>query len=227
MAEVDHYEVNTYGNTTYVEPKYREGCLPKIALVVMVVVLFTILRMCGAFDEEYNNEQVGTAPHNRPTLSQSGSTGMDGIDETTVTKEYPDKMNLTELYIFDSECRIDTGEEYIATDAYGNEYDGPYFVFTSYYYGGKILESYAELVTGGEYMYPSGTYFADADYDGNVTTFQIYADGVLVYDSGPITRRTKAIEFDVCINNADTVKVTATSNGSVIHLFLTDAEVRK
>ena len=219
MAELDHYEVNTYGNTTRVEPKYREGCLPKVAIVVVLVVLFAIFRACGVFDKDSNAGQVHTEGIKQPASNQGSM------------EKYPNRANLAELYVFgDHSSVVDNIRAGTVTDSYGNTYPGPYFVLTSINSSG-YREAYTELVTGGEYMYLSGTYFADADYDEYETTFRIYADGVLVYDSGIINRRNQPIKFDVCIDEAQLVKVSAVASNvgvaDAAHLILVNAEVRK
>lgn len=97
--------------------------------------------------------------------------------------------------------------EKTCTNIYGDEYYGYYDLCS---YRGK--EAYVEVYTDCQYQYFGGTFFTRSAMDESFTiAFQVYADDVLVYDSGYINRRTKPIDFEIDIHNAEIVKILSTS----------------
>ena len=206
----------------------NDGCGLVIGFVVFAIVLGLIISCC---DGSGNNAGGGSN-----SSGNSANQGISKVEDDIPTTEIniPDRIALTDVYVFDDYSDVvNTIREGTAMDSYGMRYDGPYFCLTSLYrYNMGWEEAYTELVTGGEYMHLSGTYFMKADYDYYEMTFKVYADGELVYDSGVITRRTQAVSFDVCIQNAQTVRITAQASNiddtlQGAHLYLVDAEVRK
>lgn len=168
-----------------------------------------------------------------PAVAVSDS--VDNVETVETVATIPEVVDLASLHVFGTHSRVlkNNIREGCVSDSCGKEYQGPYFVLTSVYhvYDGW-QEAYTELVTGGNYESLSGTFFADADYDDYEIVFRIYADDMLVYDSGPVTRRSKPIDFEVSLNSADVVKVTATANKidsttQSVRIVLVDAVVHK
>ncbi len=126
----------------------------------------------------------------------------------------PDRMALTDLYVFaDHSDIIDNICSGNPTDAYGHTYSGPYLDLCSYGYGSAdSCEAFTEFVADGNYKYFSGTFFARPKQNENYTIeFFVYADDVLVYSSGLITRNDRPIDFNVDISNCDIIRVASRS----------------
>ena len=145
--------------------------------------------------------------------SGPASTATDDADyvetvETVAT--IPEVADLTSLHILGTHSDILTNIHKDNTeDSYGKTYRGPYFDLCSY----DDTRAYTDLVAGGHFKYLSGTFFArSTQNDSHTIEFFVYADGVLVYNSGPIDRRTKPIEFTVDIGNCDIVRVMSASS---------------
>lgn len=102
---------------------------------------------------------------------------------------------------------------YSITDQYGNEYKS-YYDFCSYHENGyDAKQQYLILRPQGKWHYLRGRYFArPSQNDGFVICFQIFADDVLVYDSGMIDRNAAPVDFDIDIGYADTVRMQSYSD---------------
>lgn len=238
------------GNTTYREPNLngdRYGSTTKsggstsagtgtvtqaswvkpVAIIAAIVVVIGIIAsMAGG------NSNKGTQGHNSAN-NQSGQTQKQQQQNQPAqpVETEPKEVALADLYAraCDNSVTGNNIREEDVTDSYGNTYKGPYFQLIA---GIWKDEAYTELVTGGKYMYLSGTYFSDnpSSYASYSVTFRIYADGDLVLDSGLITRDTKPEDFTVCINNADVVRIVAIpgegiSVADAVWLLLADAKV--
>ena len=101
-----------------------------------------------------------------------------------------------------------------AKDSFGNQYPGGYYDFCSYHEKGKEpYQSYVILRTNGEWSRLRGRYFARTRQDpGYRITFQIYADDVLIYDSGQRARDDAPVDFDIDIRRADRLKLISYSD---------------
>lgn len=121
---------------------------------------------------------------------------------------------------------------YSITDSYGNKYSDGYFDLCSYHENGHDPhQAYAIIRTNREWQYFRGTYFAREGQSSDYRIlFQIYADDMLVYDSGLISRETYPIDFDVEINFAENIRIQSYSDdytfmGTNPGIILVNAEV--
>ena len=131
------------------------------------------------------------------------------------------EIDLEKLEIIDGEDFIDINEwnTPLAEDYFGNQYESSYYVLSVtnnsdlYWVQGELIEEYADIATNGEYMYLSGTVFCNArQHPDHKMSFKVYADGVLVYDSGEMSRDTEPKHIKVCINNAQVIRIQSTSH---------------
>lgn len=111
-------------------------------------------------------------------------------------------------------------------DLYGNQYNGYFYLWCS----AHEQAPYVEFITDGKYSHLRGTYFVGKKTRENYSVkFTIYADGVEIYNSGYITRKEKAVNFDLPINHAETVRIEAKSGDgyyeSTPRIMLANAEV--
>lgn len=117
-------------------------------------------------------------------------------------------------------------------DPYGNEYSGPYFDFCSYHENGRDPhQSYVILRPNGNWERLRGRYFTRTGQDSSYRiSFQIYADDILIYDSGEMGRDDYPVDFDIDINRADKLKLISYSDnytfmGTNPGIILVNAEV--
>lgn len=201
---------------------------PVAIIAAIVVVIGIIASMAGG------NSNKGQGNHS--ANSQSGQTQMQQQQNQPAqpVETEPKEVPLTDLYAraCDNSVTGNNINEDDITDPYGTTHKGPYFQLIGNFYAGEYQEAFTELVTGGDYMYLSGTYFTDnsKQFPSYNITFRIYADGELVLDSGLITRDMKPEDFTVRINNAEVVRISAIAGEEVgvtgaAWLFLTDAKV--
>ena len=138
-------------------------------------------------------------------------------------------VSLTDLYVYSGKSNIDVGKD---TDSYGNVYKGIHLDLCSWgdYGGGFDHQACTEFVNEG-YRYLSGTFFTrKSQNESYEIEFLIYADDELVYSSGMINRKTKAIDFVVELGDCDIIKVMSrsrdyTSTGTNPGIILVDAFV--
>lgn len=190
-----------------------------IGFIVLIIIIAVACTFCN---------ETG-APANPTTVPKPSHYGP---QSTTIAQQRPDEpAYLAYLYVKDCNSKLLNNHirDGVAVDPFGHEYIGRYFVLPSYYVSGGCLKSYTELVTDGKYERLSGSYFVDTEYN-TTGVFQIYADGVLVYDSGKLSEDVGTVSFDICINNARTVKVLAVALNSesinhTIHVTLVNAVV--
>ena len=140
---------------------------------------------------------------------------------------------LANLYVTDSDQLDDNiVHEGTVADAFGNQYYGPYFELSSYsdpgnfFSHGVTYAGYTDLLTNRKYTHFSGAYFLDAEQSDYIGSFRIYADNILVYESGPITEQSGTISFNISINYASTVRVIAyTEDDNPVNVTLVNAVV--
>lgn len=111
-------------------------------------------------------------------------------------------------------------------DLYGNQYNGYFLLWTS----AHERKPYVEFLADGNYSHFRGTYFVDTNTNETYSAkFTIYADGVEIYNSGYINRKAKAVEFDLSINHAESIRIEAASGdgyfSSTPGVILANAEV--
>lgn len=199
---------------------------PVAVIAAIVIVIRIIASMAGG------NSNKGSQGNNSAN-NQSGQTQMQQQQNQPAqsVETEPKEVALADLYAraCDNSVTGNNIREEDVIDPYGTTHKGPYFQLIAGYWKD---EAYTELVTGGKYMYLSGTYFSDnpSRYASYSVTFRIYADGELVLDTGPFTRDTKPQDFTVCINNAEVVRISAVPGEGIIvtdavWLLLTDAKV--
>lgn len=106
-----------------------------------------------------------------------------------------------------------------AVDPYGNIYETSYFDLCSYQDGSRKVEAYTDLQADGKFMYLEGTIFCRQRQNALYRiSFKIYADGVLVYDSGLMSKDSEPKYFKVCINNAQVIRIQSSSSDySLMH----------
>ena len=172
--------------------------------IVVLILIVSLVVSCGNFGGSSTTKE---AP---PQVK-------DGKVVTSEAQGKAEPCYLAKLHVYGDHSDVVGNIENSGSviDSYGKEYKAPYFDLCSYGKNGSYnaVQAYTDLVTDGKYMYLEGTYFCRQNQNETHTiTFQIYADGKLVYDSGEISRSTKATYFKVCIDNADIVRVTSFSN---------------
>ena len=189
-----------------------------ILAVTMVITLSGIFTGClGGINQNQpssqtnNQNQISTIPQNNTNPSQP---------ETEPPTEPPViSVPLAEIPVLSDKDYI---EEYDIKDSFGNKYEGPYFKLFSFGTAGEITDfnSYTkqakvEFKNDGQYQYLTGTIFANADQKENddVELF-VYADDELVYYSGPIRRKDKAMDIAIEIGNCDILTLEARSYDS-------------
>lgn len=229
-----HLEVNRYGSTAKSggSSNADSGTITHtnwarpVAIIAAIVIGICIIAGGNSGKKSHGNNSAYSQSQQQPQPSQTQQQSAEPVETEPVETE-PAEVALADLYAraWDSSFNYILRDDVM--DSYGITYKSPNFQMTVFNQG----EAYTELVAGGKYMYLSGTYFTDNayhyDYD---VTFQIYADGELVLDSGPINRDTKSEDFTVCINNADVVRLVAVGDEnmgitSAIWLFLANAIV--
>lgn len=195
------------GNGGFRWIKYGSGALTAVIVIVVLAIIMNNVDMGGS-----SNANVSS---NESFLSRS-----EGVNESFVSRNEDTNAStnkkLTDLHIFGTHTpvlkNIKSGS---VKDSYGKSYEGPYLDLCSYgNYGGKEYDTqaYTEFVAGGNYSYLSGTFFARAEQADDYTIeFLIFADDVLVYSSGEITRKTKAKDFTIDISNCDIIRVQSRS----------------
>jgi len=159
-------------------------------------------------------------------------------DETSGKDEVsrPRSVSLSEIEVIAERASL---YERSVEDSYGKEYDGPYYDLCSYSnkYGdrdGKYLtQSFVDFNVDGEYGYLTGTYFTREDQEEDFDVeLMIYADGELVYYSGPMCRRDRAVSFAVDIDYCYELRIISrsydyTGMGTNPGIILTDAFVHE
>ena len=190
------------------------GCGPA-AVIVFLIVIAMIVESCTGFFSGYSSPNNSTNSGYQQSVSQGEGTKKETSANTTLPED--NEKLLAELYVYDDHSDVldNISRKGSVTDSYGNKYDAPYIDLCSYGAHGSYdaVRAYTDFVTDGKYMYLEGTYFCRAEQSEDFTiTFQIYADGKLIYDSGEISRQTKAIHFKVTIDNADIVRVMSFSD---------------
>lgn len=121
---------------------------------------------------------------------------------------------------------------YSITDQFGNEHNDCFDLIA---YNDKsdnrLHESSITLRPLGNWHYLRGKYFTDPyQNEGFLIRFLIFADNILIYDSGMIDRNVGPIDFDLDINYANTVILQSHSDdytfmGSNASIMLADTEV--
>lgn len=121
---------------------------------------------------------------------------------------------------------------YRVEDCFGTEYANGHFDLCSYHYGSeKPHMASATFRATGNWRYFRGRFFTRQGQNRNFQiSFQIFADGNLVYESGMINCETYPIDFDIDIYNADTIMIQSysedyTSLGTNPGIILVNAEV--
>jgi hypothetical protein len=117
-----------------------------------------------------------------------------------------DRVNVANLPYVQrrSHCYTSNGQE---TGPGGKVYTGPSVSMQSTYdsmanEGEKWPEACIAFDTDGLYKTVSGTFFAKVNGAPARVIFRLYADGVLVYESDPISAESAEVSFSVNINNA-------------------------
>ncbi len=155
------------------------------------------------------------------------------MEITDILEKYKEcePVSLETLHVLatdDSESLYNKFSPETMEDLYGNEYQG-FFEIISY----KGDAGFVELLNDNRYTNIKGTFFVDKKVKEDFSIeFRIYADGVKVYNSGYINRKNKAVDFDVDITNAETIKLEAYSTDYSFmdtnpRIYLTNAFVYK
>lgn len=214
-----------------------------MSLLLVLIMLLCVFAGCAesSHNEPYSPSESQNPPHiTSGTDSDDPATPQDTEDNTPQTTPSteppatePVSVPLDKLEVV---SETDNCSHSKVSDSYGNAYPGPYYDFCSYGKASKdneyITEDYTEFAVNGQYRYLTGTYFArkgqkeDADVE-----LMIYADDELVYYSGNITRRTKAISFAVDLKDCEILRISSRSydySGSTNPgIILVDAVVHK
>ena len=121
--------------------------------------------------------------------------------------------SLTNCHIYSSNSDIEGGT---LEDSFGTVHKGLYLDLMCYGEGfTSAHDAKIEYAVNGEYLYLSGTYFANSYQDEHeVVEMFIYADDKLVYESGKVTRADRPVEFCIEIENCDIIRFEATSEGN-------------
>lgn len=185
-------------------------------------LLFAIVIIVGLF----------FAPQDKPDVDHNDR---DVQSVATVAQGSAEPCDLTDLPVVgDHSDTINNMESrYPTTYPDGSECEAPYFDLCSYGNDGvrERTQAYTDLATDGKYMYLEGTYFCrQKQHEDYRISFQVFADGKLVYDSGEISKSTEATHFQVAINYADVVRITSISDdytlmGKNPGVILVDARV--
>lgn len=208
----DNYESSNQTKQQDIFPEYKRQLQNNRLFIILfaIAAVGAIIFTVSSRESKYNGSRYdGTNTENNPVASES-----DNSIIASTQQEYLSNMHIFKTHSDVLDNIIESGT---IQDAYGNTYDAPYFDLCSY--GGvRPTQAFTELVTGGKYMYLKGTYFCRPNQDDDFEiTFQIYADGVLVYDSGVLTRDDHPENFEICINNAEIVRVTSMSDDDSIY----------
>lgn len=186
-----------------------EGSNSIVETIVGIIVLAIILFICMQCSDS-SSSKSGQGTEEGYVNVSTGALDTSSSDVSVI----PDRMALTDLYVFaDHSDIINNICRGNPIDAYGHTYSGPYLDLCSYGYGSAdSCEAFTEFVADGNYKYFSGTFFARPEQNENYTIeFFVYADDVLVYSSGPITRSDRPIDFNVDISNCDIIRVASRS----------------
>jgi len=194
--------------------------------LVMTLSLVTALAGCG--DEPLPTIPVtnNTEPKTIPTESSAATQATDepvteptesqAIEETTE----PTTPEATAAAVPLGELDVITKEFYTSdkqvTDTYGNDYDGTHFEFVSYGQNSSkdqfITQGVGEFAVDGKYGYLTGTFFTRSGQEEDAQIeLMVYADDELVYYSGPVSRRTRAVELAVDIGYCDVLRIASRS----------------
>lgn len=137
-------------------------------------------------------------------------------------------MSLRDVVCLDSHNTSSNCESLgIVEDAYGNSYSDYY---TFHLDTMSNLGTYAIYVIEGKYEYFRGILFNwGKNEKRTISQVKIYADDLLIFDSGAISKTSKAQNIDVKINYADQLKIVVTCLDHYGPLagditFLSDAE---
>lgn len=159
-------------------------------------------------DAAGQDDDTDTPVDDEPSDTTEAPTNSGETNEVVITA-----VPLAELPIVSDDTNLNKGS---VQDAYGNEYEGPYFDLVSYGYshrsGKYVTQDATEFNVSGQYRYFSGTFFTRSGQSEDFTVeFMVYADDVLIFRSEPISRKTKAIDFTIDIGNCDVLKITSIS----------------
>lgn len=179
--------------------------------------------------EEKEPESTGTTPeeNNTQDTQPEASVPQESVPQETVPQEStpqetdptePEEPKVEAVKLQDLPTITNAATFYKSSvkDAYGNEYEGPYYDFCSWGRSSNkdeyITQSVMEYNTDGKYSYLTGTFFTRAKQAEDATIeLLVYADDELIYCSEPISRRTKAIDLAVYIGNCDVLRIASRS----------------
>lgn len=112
-----------------------------------------------------------------------------------------------------------------ASDYYGNTYQGNLILFWKFWM--KKYTSF-ELVPNKKFTNFTATMFPDVDFSSRDTArLKIFGDNILIFDSGNITQKTKAVNIDVDITNVEVLEVRLTDEMGESKVWLQDAKFCK
>lgn len=165
-----------------------------------------LLAEADSYTQQGNYEQAIA------TLTQGinyfGEGGEIGNEFNEKIEEYKNKLPiaLNKLTVVDKKnVAIGTRE-----DVFGNKYSDVIDFTVNLW---SMSESYIEYPPNGNYKYLSGTIFVSKSTQvGQKNRIRIYADEVLVYESGELDVKTEPFSFDVDIANARFVRIEAVSD---------------
>lgn len=108
-----------------------------------------------------------------------------------------------------------------ASDYYGNVYQGDLIkLYTFWMYEYPPLE----IIPNKKYTNFAVTLFPDSDFrEANEPRLKIYGDDILVYDSGNIEQKTKAVKIDIDITSVEVLKIDLTDKNGNSDIWLQDA----
>ena len=121
-------------------------------------------------------------------------------------------VGLEELHVIDSyQYDYKSGS---FKDSYGYTYNGVHY-FTRLYESSNDREPHAQFNLDSNYKTFSGSIVATTKTTPDFTYYiNIYVDGVLKYSEKGFSRTSKKVDFEIDVNNASAVKITAGIEGN-------------
>ncbi len=211
-----------------------------LSFAAIALATVTLLSACSVtppkdessvFDDTTIVEASVASEEESKLVSENGITETSSVVSEESSYEEPEAKTtpLAELPVVSEGSNL---IERDVEDAYGNKYQGPYFELRSYSNSrkeGYIMQDSTELNANGAYKYLTGTFFCRKDQnEEHDIEFMIYADDELVYYSGVIKRRTRAIDFAIDINNCNIIRIISRSyesKGTKPGIILVNANV--
>ena len=226
----------THSQKTKYSPPEREYS----TLIKIVVAIVAVSIIIGIVAMNNSRKQKAMAEYQAYESAQVDQPSVEDVyyEESAVTEEAtpeevqevpPEPVSFHDLKMISTTNETLFGDHYNKGDIeslYGETFSG-YYELVCWTDGSDVQKEFTEVLTNGEYSRFTGTAFvSEIVPEDRYAEFHIYADSNLIFNTGPINKRTDPINFDVDITGARTITIEATSNDGKSNLMMTDTKPR-